>query len=189
MSQLVHVHLPCGWCGTTNTDLSNPNCTNCGGPLPPPPTLTSDDPGAPPPQPPRQLPVKYRRQVLFWKNILVLIGAVFTIVFCWSIIFPIIGIPMWIIGHRRAQSRLAALERGNAARAELISVDKDHSVKINGRSPWRIEYTFETTNGQLHDGWEHTWQAHHSRRPVGEVFWVVYLREDPEQNTIWPPVK
>ena len=185
----VHAVLPCGWCGTTNTDVARTNCVNCGGPLPPPPTLTVDDPGAPPPPAPRQIPEKYRWRVMLWKNVLVMIGAIFTIVFCWSIIFPIIGIPLWIIGHRRAQGKLAALERGLPGRAELLGVERDHSVKINGRSPWRIEYLFEDRSGQLHEGWQHTWQAQHTRRPVGEKFWVVYLPEDPEQNSIWPPVK
>ena len=126
---------------------------------------------------------------MLWKNVLVIIGAVFTIVFCWSIIFPIIGIPMWIVGHRRARVRLEALVRGTAGRAELIEVFRDTSVQVSGRSPWRIVYTFETKDGALLEGWVHTWQASHSRRSPGEAFWVVYLPEDPEQNTIWPPVK
>ena len=189
MTQLAHAHLLCGWCGTTNTDVTRVRCINCGGPLPPPPTLAADDPGSPPPPVPRQLPTKYRWQVLLWKNVLVTLGMVFTIVFCWSIIFPLFGIPMWIIGYRRAKNQLIALERGVAARAELIGVERDHSVKMNGRSPWRIEYTFETQDGQIRDGWVHTWQGRHTRRSPGEVFWVVYLPEDPEQNTVWPPVK
>ena len=189
MTQLVHARLPCGWCGTTNTDMARVNCINCGGPLPPAQALAADDPGSPPPLVPRKLPSKYRWRIMLWKNVQVTIGIVFTVVFCWTILFPLIGIPIWIVGHRRAQSQLAALERGIAARAELIGVERDPSVKVNGRSPWRIEYIFETQNGQVLDGWVHTWEGRHTRRSAGEVFWVVYLPEDPSQNNVWPPVR
>lgn len=180
--------LPCGWCGTSNRDLSNTNCVNCGGPLPPPPTLPRDELGVEPPPVPRVIPAPYRRRVLYWKNVNVIIGMAFTIVFCWSIIFPIIGIPLWYFGRKKALARLEALERGQAAPARLVSVRLDSSIQMNGRSPWKILYTFDTAQG-IKEGWVHAWEALHSRREEGEAFWVVYLPDDPDRNTPWPPVR
>ncbi|MFT4979052.1 MAG: hypothetical protein ACI8S6_004962, partial [Myxococcota bacterium] len=104
---------------------------------------------------------------MLWKNVLVIIGALFSIVFCWTLIFPLIGIPMWIIGHRRAQAKLSALQFGAVGQAELVDVSRDTSVTINGRSPWRLDYTFADAHGGIHEGWAHSWQASHSRRTPG----------------------
>lgn len=184
-----HARLPCGWCGTTNAEPNQTNCVNCGGPLPPSAALALDDPGPPPPPGPRNIPSAYRHRLLLWKNPLALVGAIFTIVFCWSIIFPIIGLVMWYFGHKKAQNQLNALVDGVAGRAELIEVFRDSSVNVNGRSPWRLVYTFTDQHGEVHEGWVHSWQAVHSRRPPGEAFWVVYMPDDPDQNAVWPPVR
>lgn len=190
MSNIVrhHTALPCGWCGTINRN--NPtNCVNCGGPLPPSPALAIDDPGPPPPALPRQLPSKYKRQVMLWKNPTVFIGVLFTFVFCWTIIFPLIGLPLWIVGHRRARAKLLALERGTPAQAELVEVFRDTSITVNNRNPWRLVYLFTDKDGHTHEGWAHAWQAVHSRREPGEAFWVVYMPNDPSQNAVWPPLR
>ncbi|MEL6346268.1 MAG: hypothetical protein AAFV53_24370 [Myxococcota bacterium] len=183
-----HVLLPCGWCGTSNQDVSLTNCINCGGPLPPSPVLALDDPGAPPPPVPRTIPNTYRWKVLLWNNVMATIGIFFTVFFCWTILFALIGIPMWYFSWRRAFGKLEALQNGVPAQARLEEVFRDGSVKSNGRSPWKLVYTFTTANGAVHEGWTHSWQAHHSRRQSGEAFWVVHMRDDPGQNAVWPPV-
>ncbi len=176
----------CAWCDTVNTDAAATNCVNCGGPLP---ALPGMDPGPEPPPPPRTLPVKYRRRVMYWKNVRVLVGMMFTIVGCWTILFPIIGIPVWIKGRKMALAKLAALERGRGARAQVVDVWRDTSVTINGRNPWAIEYSFETAEGTVVKGKAQAWDASNADRRPGQPLWVVYLPEDPEQNAIWPPIK
>jgi len=95
---------------------------------------------------------------------------------------------MIYFGYRKAAGQILALEKGQAAPARLVDVYRDTTVVINGRSPWKLEYLFSTPSGE-HGGWVHAWENTHSQRPSGEAFWVVYLPDDPEQNTPWPPVK
>ena len=185
---LTHPTLPCGWCGTANRDATRTNCVNCGGPLPALPSLPGEDPGEPPPPVPRVIPSAYQWRVLLWKNVLVSIGIIFTVPFFWTIIFPLIGIPLWVVGYRKARSQLDALERGLPVRAELVDVERDTSIKMNGRSPWRLTYTFETPQG-VQEGWVHAWEAAHGRRRPGEALWVVYMPDDPTHNTPWPPIR
>lgn len=191
MTQVTRHHpvLPCGWCGTPTSDPTQTNCKNCGGPLPPSGALALDDPGPKPPSAPRKLPAAYKRQVMLWKNVHVFIGVLFTVVFCWTILFPLIGIPLWIVGHRRGKQKLLALEQGRPGRAELQEVFRDTSVTINNRHPWRVVYSFEDQHGTVHDGDALTWSAAHSRREAGEAFWVVYMPNEPEINAPWPPLR
>jgi len=124
---------------------------------------------------------------MLWKNVLVIIGMIFTIpLFCTGV-FPLIGIPMWVIGYRRAEAKLRALETGAPAEAVVFGVTSDTSVTINGRHPWRITYIIETPSGPI-EGWTHAWELR-GMPQEGDHVWAVYVREDPTQNALWPPIK
>ena len=120
---------------------------------------------------------------------LVLIGIIFTVPFFWTVIFPLIGIPMWVLGRRRALGKLEALERGVAARAEITEVFIDGSVEINGRHPWVVAYTFQTEDGRRIEGRVRGWESSNRDREPGQPLWAVYVREDPDRNAIWPPIR
>ncbi|MEY4551504.1 MAG: hypothetical protein RL685_7699, partial [Pseudomonadota bacterium] len=109
----------CGWCRASNRRDQTADCLRCGGPLPP---LPGGEPGPRPPEPPRVLPQGYRWRVLLWHNVPAFIGAVFVIVFFWSVIFPLIGAPLWYFAHRKGKRWLLALETGRATRARLTRV-------------------------------------------------------------------
>jgi len=176
----------CGWCDASNHRDLVDHCGRCGGPLP---ALPGGNPGAPPPAVPRALPRGYRWRVLLWKNVLAAIGAVFTTIFCWSVIFPIIGIPMWYFGHRKGKRWLLALEHGRATGGRLTQVAKDYSQKSNGESPWRIEYTYERHDGTEDSGFCEAWDPAHVRRKAGDAVWVVYGEDDGALiSAIWPPL-
>ena len=177
--------IQCAWCETVNRDLSLTNCNNCGGPLPPPP---GQDPGPEPPPAPRVLPAGYHNRIMYWKNVEVMIGILFTVVFFWTILFLIVGILLWYYGRKRAVGKLMALENGRATRAEISDIYIDHSTKDNGRSPWVIEYLFQTPGGER-AGKAVAWNPINGSRRVGEPLWVVFVPEDPEKNAIWPPIK
>ncbi len=100
-SQPPGLQLPCSWCETLNRDPGRTNCVNCGGPLPALPAAPGETPTRPPPPAPREVPLAYRRRVLLWKNVGVWIGLMFTIPFCWTLLFPLIGIPIGVIAYRR----------------------------------------------------------------------------------------
>lgn len=175
----------CGWCAASNRRDQVDHCTRCGGPLP---ALPGGHPGPRPPQTPRGLPVGYRARVLYWKNVLVLIGIVFSVFFCWTLIFPAIGIPMWVIGRRNARRKLMALGFGVSTRGRVTGISKDLTQSINGRHPWLIAYDFDTETG-VRRGEVAAWDASSAQRSPGDVLWVVYVPGAPEENAIWPPIR
>lgn len=180
----------CGWCSTTATDVNITNCGNCGGPLPPVPqsidgvrTLTL---AAEPPPAPRHLPDAYRNRVLVWKNVLVIIGGVFTLCLGWTVIFALIGAPMLYIGWTRAQGKLRALAFGQSSPGRIVDIDRDHSVTINNQHPWKIVYSYNA-GGRALEGWVHAWQ-----RPAfvpDDPIWVVWGPDDPTRSCLWPPIQ
>ena len=114
--------LQCGWCGSSNRRDQVQSCKTCGGELP---EIPGSERAPNPPPTPRKINSSYRNGVMIWKNVLVLIGAVFTVIFCWTIIFPIIGIPLWYFGRRNAQRKLSALEFGTPTKGEITEVYVD----------------------------------------------------------------
>lgn len=177
----------CGWCGRSNHREQTDHCVSCGGPLP---ALPGGEPGPRPPGTPRDMPEGYVRRVRLWKNVLVLIGLVFSVVFCWTVIFPLIGLPMLYFGNRRALDRLHALAHGRTTRGRITAVEKDRSETINGKNPWRITWSFERHDGTTGDGMCRVWDPLSAQRSAGDAVWVVYgSRADREVVAIWPPLR
>jgi hypothetical protein len=178
----------CGWCQASNRREQTAACVRCGGPLP---ALPGGEPGPRPPDVPRALPDGYRWRVLLWKNVTALIGAAFVIVFFWSVIFPLIGAPLWYFGHRKGKRWLLALETGRATRARLTRVALDRSQSANGQHPWRIEYSFDLHTGGIGSGFCEAWDAVNGQRREGDVVWAVYAYDQQGQlaSAIWPPLR
>lgn len=177
----------CGWCGRSNQREQVAHCVACGGPLP---GLPGGEPGPRPPDTPRTLPDGYAGRVRLWKNVLVIIGLFFTVVFCWSVVFPLIGIPLLYVGNRRALDRLEALANGRATRGRIIAVEVDHSETMNGKHPWRITWAFDRHDGTTGEGVCRVWDPISAQRSSGDAVWVVYgARADREVNAIWPPLR
>ena len=181
----------CGWCKATNRRNEVDHCERCGGPLP---ALPGQNPGPAPPPVPRELPSGYRWRTLLWNNVMALMGAAFVLVFFWTIIFPLIGIPLWYFGHRKAKRWLLALEQGSPARGELTKVALDRSQARNEKNPWRIEYTFKLSDGSVVESFCEAWDPSHAERKAGDVVWVVFAYEKEGQDrgepasAIWPPL-
>lgn len=178
----------CGWCQASSRRDQTADCERCGGPLP---ALPGGEPGPRPPDTPRVLPPGYRWRVLLWKNVSAFIGAAFVVVFFWSVIFPLIGAPLWYFGHRRGKRWLLALETGRATRARLTRVALDRSQSINEQHPWRIEYQFDQHEGGSGRGFCEAWDALNGRRREGDAVWVVYARDATGHvaSAIWPPLR
>lgn len=179
----------CGWCTTSTGDVLLTNCPNCGGPLPPVPVAHDGVRvlalGAEPPPAPRKLPDAYRNGLLIWKNVLVIVGGVFAICLGWTVIFALIGAPMLYIGWTRAQGKLRALTFGRAVPGRIVDVDRDRSVTINNKNPWKLTYRYEAA-GMAREGWVHAW-----RRPEllpDDPVWVVWGPDDPAASCLWPPL-
>lgn len=186
----------CGWCGTTTSDDDKERCTSCGGPLPPLPKPVLVERGLsgaalvppPPPPAPRELPATYLRRVRYTGNVLVILGMIFTLCFFWALIFPLIGIPLWVVGMRNANRKIRALQEGVAAEGMLASVTVDTSTTINNEHPFKLRYVFDTPRGTF-EGTATAWDALQGLREVGEIVQVVYVPGEEETvNALWPPV-
>jgi hypothetical protein len=163
------------------------NCKNCGGILP---LINSpNDVGTKPPPAPRELPKKYIRRIKYTGNVMSMIGFVFTVVFFWSIIFPIIGIFIWRKGLREAEEELIPLQSGTPVLGEIETIQRDYSKKMNGRSPLTVTFLFNA-NGQTHRGSVgNIFDNIDLTKKAGDKVWVVYMPENPQLSSIWPPLK
>lgn len=96
---------------------------------------------------------------------------------------------MWRKGLRDAQGELQPLEFGVHAKGEVTSITTDYSKKINGRSPKILEFAF-TANGQKWAGTVPNIMdpIEHWKRP-GDQIWVVYMQDNPQISSAWPPMK
>ncbi len=189
----------CGWCGTSYPTWQS-HCDSCGGPLPPPP---GRDIGPEPPNPPRKLPIGFERRIRWTENVLVIIGAIFSVVGVIPVllftqvhhagilvfaIFLVMGIAMFVSGWKKAAHTLRAFKHGRAVKGEITEVYLDTTETINNRHPWRISYKFDA-DGQMMDDYAKTWDASAALRSAGQPLWVLYVVNDPSQNTIYPPVR
>jgi hypothetical protein len=182
----MNFYVTCPWCKSQYRNSYASNCANCGGPLP----IAEDGaPGDPPPPAPRALSKSYIRAVKYTSNVYTIIGIIFTIPFFWSVIFPIIGIFLWRKGLRDAQGELQPLEFGVHTKGEITGINIDYGKRINDRHPKTLEFVF-TANGQKWAGTVPNIMdpVEQWKRP-GDQIWVVYMREDPNISSVWPPMK
>lgn len=200
--------IECAWCGV-RYERFQARCDGCGGPLPPPP---GEGAGEPPPPPPRALPAPFERRVRYTHNVEYLIGVIFCgvggavggglsvagmgspvpqLAFVGVIVLLVfggIGAALATHGRKRALATLLAFREGVAALGSISEVYVDTSVKINGRSPWAIVYTFKV-GGVEHQGRARTFDARAREREPGQQVHVLYVPTDPSKNTLYPPVK
>ena len=201
--------ITCTWCGTRYTRHQR-NCTNCGGPLPGP---TPPEPGEKPPPPPRQIPKAYVRRLYLWGNVVALIGVIFTVVgafvtvsITWLAlevgpeaaagsavggIFVLIGLPMWIVGMRKARSQLRALREGHAVRGQIEELYQDTTESINGRHPWAVVYSYEV-RGHAYQGKVKSWSSAGEvlrLYAVGSPVHVLHVPDEPRKSALYPPIR
>lgn len=199
--------ITCPWCGTNYTTFQN-NCKNCGGPLPTEAAVTSPPiPDVPEPPPaPRDF-----KNSFIWRKLLsdgwsiaagvfALIGAIFTligiplIVVVVGIVFVPLGllllgagIPILIWRYQKAQHMLNVLRVGEPVLGTIADIHENIAVEVNGRHPWTITYQFQI-DGQEYEGKTNTLRPVGFTHQPGQPMYVLYLEDDPAQNTIYPPV-
>lgn len=169
--------------------------------MPPPP---GPDAGPEPPPPPRKLPKGFAFRMYWSRNINTIIGAIFTAVAglftlsaiaarsWWALLcgFLLFGsVRLTLHGIHTARNILDAFKNGKAVKGRIENIRQDTSTTINGRHPWDITYSF-SSGGHTHDGTMQTYETstanrYHGRPPV----WVLVVENDPERNTLYPPVR
>ncbi|MCW7474152.1 hypothetical protein [Leptospira levettii] len=178
--------IQCPWCKSQYTDKSLSNCKNCGGTLAY--SYNSDELGAEPPKTPRTLPSQFVRRIKYTGNVMTLIGIFFTVPFCWTILLPIIGIFCWRKGLQTAKEELEPLELGRTTVGEITEIRKDYTQSLNGKSPTVVEFLFEA-NGQKHVGTVgNIYESVHLTKKIGDKLWVVYMPDEPNKSSVWPPL-
>lgn len=190
----------CGWCNTHYKTWQE-SCQSCGGPMP---TLPGMDPGPEPEPPPRAVPPCFVRAQQWSRNPLVLGGAFLLVagsaaflpgVFTKSwlalipLVFAVMGAVVLSAGRKEAARILDAFRLGRAVKGEIVSVQLDSPYQVNGRHPWRIVYTFKTSDGISRRGAVITFDGAAPQRQPGQPVWVLVVDACPQQNTIYPPVK
>jgi hypothetical protein len=201
----------CPWCGT-NYLTFQPNCKNCGGPLQL--VDESINASVPvenlpvPPLAPRLISDTYVWRLLFsdgwWIVVLVftLLGFVFSLVgavLTLSMIAAFVGIPFLLGGigflvaggwvfvwrYQKAQEVVSVLRIGESTPGKIVEIHADYSVRVNGRSPWVIQYQFQV-NGQDYEGTVTTFNPLGQQLQVGKAVYVLYLPMAPKRSTIYP---
>jgi len=180
--------IKCAWCRSQFIDNTLINCTNCGGTLEYSKSNSSES-GPKPPLAPRELPKKFVRRIKYTGNVMTIIGMVFTIPFFWTVIFPIIGIFCWRKGIKEANDELIPLEHGTPVLGEITSIQKDHTKVINGRSPFTVEFLFNVGSQKYSGSVGNIFDNVDQLKQKGDKIWVVYMLDDPELSSIWPPMK
>lgn len=166
------------------------------------PPLPGMELGSPPPPAPRSLPKHYAFRVRWAGNIMVLVGAVFTmfgtLLFLpmvvnrlWAALFPLFfmigGLSMFRHGWKGASGKLRAFRHGEAVKGKIASISKDTSQSVNGRHPWRLVYHFPVGK-QMQEGVLTSFDSTIGERRSGQPLWVLYVQDDPSQNALYPPL-
>jgi hypothetical protein len=161
--------IQCPYCATAYV-AHQPNCDNCGAPLP----VAEDFPLAPPkrksdlqypPNPPREIKNSYVWRLLIQDATFMIaaifggIGAIFTLVgiaLTLGVITAVVGIPFAAFGllfflpgfffaqkrYAWARSQLLVLRDGLATEGEIVEISVNYSITVNGRNPWNVAYIY-----------------------------------------------
>jgi hypothetical protein len=149
------------------------------------------------------LPNGFAFRVKWSRNIMVIIGSIFFLVGglmlaatlaakAWIAVFPGLfclgGFFMFLNGRKTAHGILHAFRNGIAVPGEIAEVSVDTTQSINDRHPWRLVYHFPV-DGQEHEGVLTSFDSTIATRSRGQPVWVLYVPEDLEQNTLYPPLR
>ncbi len=203
--------ITCPYCGTSHPTFQ-PNCSNCGAPLPAADAHTSssaaDEILPTPPLAPRPISDGYVWRLLTRDGgaiaafVAAIVGFVFSLVgtgLTLAVITAFIGIPFLILGiiflfaaaalilwrYRSAQKLVTVLRDGQATRGQVVSLGQNYNVRINGRNPWVIQYQFQIGE-QEQAGQVSILNQPGEQYQAGKTVWVLYLPEAPRWNSIYP---
>ncbi|MEW6404319.1 MAG: hypothetical protein AB1649_21175 [Chloroflexota bacterium] len=201
--------ITCPWCHTTYIQFKA-ICNRCGGPIPTPITVPLNAPPVMPPPPPAPRPFSksYVRRLVFsdgWAIagfVLLLLGIIFTalggammagiVTEFLGVPFLAAGLPLFLVGwliyairRRKAQTTVRVLRDGEAASGQIDSVERNYSVRVNGRNPWVIKYRFDVM-GKEYKGKVSTLNDPAAIFKPGRPAHVLYLAEKPKVSTLYP---
>ena len=83
------------------------------------------------------------------------------------------------------QQVVNVLREGVATHGQIVEVQQNFSVSINGQHPWIIRYQFQV-NGQTQEGSVTTLNPPGQQLQAGETVNILYLPASPKWNSIYP---
>ncbi len=161
-----------------------------------------------PPAPPRPISNRYAWRLLYsdgWAIaalVFLLLGLIFGMVgmgLTLGIITAFVGIPFLFLGlaflaggvgllvwrYQSAQKVVMVLREGQATRGQILDLQENYSVRVNGRHPWVIRYGFQV-NGESHEGQLTTLNQPGQQLQSGKAVCILYLSGAPQWNSIYP---
>lgn len=167
------------------------------------PPLPGHELPPPPPASPRELPAGYEFHSKWSGNIAVIIGLIFTVLSAlftyaallhksWGAVVPglmlLAGFSVFRYGRNKAVRIIRAARHGTAIAGEVASLNIDTTMSVNHKHPWKLAYHF-TVDGHVWEGTVVTFDTTVAKKHHGQPLWVVYMPDDPAQNSLYPPVK
>lgn len=98
----------------------------------------------------------------------------------------LIGVVLLRFGLRRWRRRKSLYRDGAVAMATIDGVGYNSSVKVNGRSPYEVVWSFDLDGHRYHDK-QSTFDQRVFDYAPGDRLWVLYDADDPEASAEWPP--
>jgi hypothetical protein len=158
----------CPYCGT-NYQAFQPNCKNCGAPLPGPagqaaPKAAASYDAGPlePPPAPRPVSDSYALRLMASD--------------VWGIVAT---------RYQTAMQTVRVLREGQATMGTITSVEQERNVRVNRQFPWTIDYQFNA-GGQQHTGRVTTFNPPGEHLQPGRAAYVLYSPQAPERNALYP---
>jgi hypothetical protein len=110
-----------------------------------------------------------------------------------------VGIPFLLIGlaflvsggfvvgwrYPEAQKVVRVLREGESATGQIVDLQENYSVRVNGRHPWVIRYEY-SVNGQTYAGKVTTLNRPDAQLQSGKAVRVLYLAAEPKRSAIYP---
>jgi hypothetical protein len=160
-----------------------------------------------PPSAPRSVPSGLLGRIFFTNGaaitamVFAILGTVYTILgICLSIglissivgmIFLILGIVFLAVGLglgywriKRARTMIELLRNGTPALGQVLSVEGNPYVRVNGQTPFTIAYQFNVI-GQIFNGSVTTLNYPALLQP-GQAVYALYQPDNPQVNTLYP---
>jgi hypothetical protein len=100
--------------------------------------------------------------------------------------FPAVGGTLATIGFVRAARFKRLYRHGRAVDAVVTHADLDTSIKINGRSPYRLSFQYRTPDGVTREGRASRMRVRPDLRLPGARVFALYDERAPERATLWP---
>lgn len=131
-----------------------------------------------------------------------LLGSIFSfvgIILTIAIVTAFVGIPFALFGflflaaggaaayhsYQKAQRTIQVLREGQAVQGQIVNLDQNYNVRVNGRNPWVISYQFNV-HGQSYQGRVTTLNTPSAALQPGKPTCVLYLQNSPEHNALYP---